>query len=284
MLAKLPVAAFVFLFPGGGSLVALVMVAQGNVAGIHLVLFAVGFLLTGFGVTIGYHRLLTHRSFETSAVVKGVLLVLGSMTAEGKAAGWVANHVKHHAFSDREGDPHSPTDGFLHSHWGWLFEFTTIDTEKYAGPVLRDPVARWVSDTFIVWVILGYVVPFLVAGWEGLIWGGLARQFAVQNVTFAVNSFSHRWGARPFNTNDLSTNNGFVGIFGLGEGWHNNHHAFPTSAFHGLRWWEIDLSGYAIRSLEALGLIWNVKRPALDQVQRALVEPSAVGAYARVSR
>lgn len=266
---KLLTAIFVFFFPGAGSLTALVLAAQGHVAGVHLALFALGFLLTGFGITIGYHRLLTHRSFETSPAVKAILLVLGSMAAEGRAIDWVANHVKHHAYSEQQDDPHSPTAGFLHSHWGWLFAFSVIDVERYAAPVLRDRVAKTVSDTFALWVIVGYVVPFLVAGWEGLIWGGLFRQFAVQNVTFAVNSVCHRWGRRAYKTNDDSRNNWVVGLLGLGEGWHNNHHAFPTSAFHGLRWWEIDLSGYVIRWLEAIGLAWNVKRPELSHAQRA---------------
>ena len=262
------------------------MVVQGRVAGIHLALFALGFVLTGFGVTIGYHRLLTHRSFETYPAIKAVLLVLGSMAAEGGAISWVANHVKHHALTEREGDPHSTgttgIHGLLHSHWGWLFGFTSVEVERYAAPVMRDGVAKWVSDTFIVWVIVGYAVPFLIAGWEGLIWGGFFRQLAVQNVTFAVNSVCHRWGSQPFKTNDLSRNNWIVGLLGLGEGWHNNHHAFAASAFHGLRWWEIDLSGYVIRWLEASRLIWNVRRPALSQVQHSLFQPAAIGSYVRV--
>ena len=244
---------------------ALVLLLQGRVTGTHLLLFGVGFLLTGFGITIGFHRLLTHHSFETTPVVKGLLLVFGSMAVEGRPIDWVANHLKHHAFSERPGDPHSPSEGFLHSHWGWLFRFSGSDVERYAASVRRDPVAKWVSDTFVVWAVLGYAVPFLIAGWEGLIWGGLFRQFAVQNVTFAVNSVCHRWGRRPFKTNDQSRNNVIVGLLGLGEGWHNNHHAFPTSAFHGLRWWELDLSGQVIRWLEATKLAWNVKRPNLSR-------------------
>jgi stearoyl-CoA desaturase (delta-9 desaturase) len=259
-------ATFVFLLPGVGALAAVALVVLGRVTALDLVLFAVGFLLTGFGITIGYHRLLTHRSFETSPAVKGVLLVLGSMAAEGGVTSWVANHVKHHAYSEQREDPHSPTAGFLHSHWGWLFAYSDIDVEKYAAPALRDGVARWVSKTFVLWVIVGYVVPFLIAGWEGLIWGGLFRHFAVQNVTFAVNSVCHRWGTHPYKTNDLSKNNWVVGVIGLGEGWHNNHHAFPTSAFHGLCWWQLDLSGWVISWLEASRLVWNVKRAQLSRI------------------
>ncbi|MBI4214114.1 MAG: acyl-CoA desaturase [Chloroflexi bacterium] len=256
---------------------------MGRVQGVHIALFLGGFVLTGLGITIGYHRLATHRSFETNPLVKAVLYILGSAAVEGPVVEWVANHMKHHINADREGDPHSPRDGLLHSHWGWLTQFAEIEAEKYASWTLRDPVARAVSATFIIWVALGYVVPFLIAGWEGFLWGGLFRQCAVQNVTFAVNSVCHRWGAQPFNTNDLSRNNWIVGILGLGEGWHNNHHAFPVSAYHGLRWWEFDLSGIVIRVLEAVGLVKNVRRPALGQIQRKLYVPAAVNLYERVA-
>jgi stearoyl-CoA desaturase (Delta-9 desaturase) len=132
----------------------------------------------------------------------------------------------------------------------------------------------------LVWVVIGFVVPFLIAGWEGLIWGGLFRQFAVQNVTFAVNSVCHRWGARPFKTTDVSRNNWVVAILGLGEGWHNNHHAFPTSAYHGLRWWEFDLSRYVIRGLELTRLARNVKRPTADQIRLKLFPTSSLASSA----
>jgi len=262
-LFRLPVAIFVFALPVFGTVAALALVALGRVAPVHVALFVGGFVLTGLGITVGYHRLLTHRSFETSPVLKAILLILGSMAAEGRPVDWVANHLKHHAHTEQDDDPHSPTHGFFHSHWGWLFTFNAVEVDRYAGNLRTDRVAQWVGKTFMVWAILGYAIPFLIAGWEGLIWGGLFRQFAVQNVTFAVNSVCHRWGSRAYPTNDQSTNNWVVGILGLGEGWHNNHHAFPGSAFHGLRWWQFDLSGQLIRWLEATGLAWNVKRPRL---------------------
>lgn len=263
-------ALFVFLLPAAGVVGALVTLVQGRLTHVHVALFLAGFVLTGLGITVGYHRLLTHRSFETHGVVKAVLLILGSMAVQGPVAGWVANHVKHHAYSDRDGDPHSPREGLLHAHWGWLLRFSDVPVERYAATVRRDRVAAWVSDTFVLWVIAGYAIPFLVGGWEGLIWGGLVRQIVVQNVTFSVNSVCHRWGQRPFPTNDQSKNNWIVGLLGLGEGWHNNHHAFPTSAYHGLRWWELDLSGYLIRFLDAAGVAWNVRRPnRLEILRRA---------------
>ncbi len=264
-----PVAVFVFLLPGSGALGALALAVQGHVTAVGLVLFGVGFLLTGFGVTIGYHRFLAHHSFETSRPVEVALLVLGAMAGEGRPVDWVANHLKHHAFTEQPGDPHSPSDGFVHSHWGWLFRFSGVDVERYAAVARRDPVARWVGNTFFLWLLVGYAIPFLIGGWEGLIWGGLFRQFAVQNVTFAVNSVCHRWGQRPFKTNDSSRNNLVVGLLALGEGWHNNHHAFPRAAFHGFRWWQVDLSGCLIRWLEATRLAWNVRRPARNSASRA---------------
>lgn len=258
---------FVLVIPALGIPAAIATILLGTVQGHHLAMFGLGFLLTGFGITVGYHRLLTHRSFETSGPVKATLLILGSMAVEGPANDWAANHMKHHTFSDREGDPHSPRQGFLHSHWGWLSEFSSIESGKYAAWVYRDPIASAITRTFPVWVTLSYVIPLLLGGWEGLIWGGLLRQFAVHNVTFAVNSVCHRWGSQPFVTGDLSRNNWIVGILGLGEGWHNNHHAFPFSAYHGLRWWQIDLSSELIKLLRAAHLVRNVLVPDARQLQ-----------------
>ena len=275
MLATVLSNVFVLAFPTIGVLGALVTLIQGRASQIHLVLFAVGFIVTGLGVTIGYHRLLTHRSFETHRILKAALLVCGSMAVQGPAADWAAYHRRHHAAADQPGDPHSPMDGLFHAHWGWLIRVTATDRALRARPGCPDdPIDAWVSDTFVLWVIVGYVAPLLIGGWEGLIWGGLFRQFAVSNVTFAVNSVCHRWGSRPFRTNDESRNNWIVAILGLGEGWHNNHHAFPSSAFHGLRRWEFDLSGQVIRCLEAARIVWNVQRPDDAHLQRRLIEAS----------
>jgi stearoyl-CoA desaturase (delta-9 desaturase) len=265
---------FVLLLPAMGVPAALFMVLQGGVSLIHVALFAVGFLVTGLGVTIGYHRLLTHRSFETHGIFKFLLLVFGSMAVQGSALDWAANHRLHHAHSDQPGDPHSPTQGLVHSHCGWLLGFAGSSglRTRTARP---DALERWVTNTFLLWALVGYVVPFVVAGWEGLVWGGLLRQFAVSNVTFAVNSVCHRWGSRPFRTRDESRNNWVVAILGLGEGWHNNHHAFPSSAIHGLRTWEFDLSGQVIRFLEIARVAWNVKRPDQSHIQAQLAVATA---------
>jgi len=261
---------FVWLVPSIGVVLAVATLAMGVVEPLHIGMFVVGWLLTGTGITVGFHRLATHRSFETHPVIKALLLIFGSMAAEGPVLDWVAQHVKHHANSDKANDPHTPNDGFFHAHWGWLRRFADVEAETYAPLILRDPVAMFVSKTFPLWVTASYVIPFLIGGWVGLIWGGLFRAFFVYNVTFAVNSVCHRFGSRPYPTGDLSTNNWVVGVLGFGEGWHNNHHAFPFSAFHGLHWWQVDVSAWIISSMRAVGLAWNVRKPTEEQIRGRL--------------
>ena len=233
-----------------------------------LALLATLYTLVALGVTVGYHRMLTHRSFRPHPAVKLVLLVLGSMALEGDAITWAATHTKHHALADRPGDPHSPLDGFFHAHLGWIFAETDADPRTYCRHLLRDRLVVFVSRTHLLWVALALVIPFsvggLLGGWAGaftgLLWGGLVRQFLTHHVTWSVNSVCHTFGRRAFATNDASRNEWIVGLLGFGEGWHNNHHAFPRSAFHGLRWWQFDLAGYTIRLLERLGLASDVYR------------------------
>ena len=233
-----------------------------------IVLLVTMYVLIAFGVTVGFHRMLTHRSFKPNPVVKFLLLAFGSMALEGSAAAWAATHIKHHADSDREGDPHSPVDGFWHAHVGWLFSHEMYDPAEYAPYLLKDPVVVFVSNTFLLWVALSLIVPFAIGGWSGLLWGGLVRIFLTHHVTWSVNSICHTFGRRDFTTNDRSRNQWVVGLLGMGEGWHNNHHAFPRSAFHGLRWWQIDVSGYFIRGLESLGLARDVYRVSPEQQAR----------------
>ena len=217
-------------------------------------------VLAGLGVTVGYHRMLTHRSFQPNPVVKFIFLVFGSMAVEGPALQWAAIHIKHHAHSDREGDPHSPVEGFWHAHMGWMFKTTDADPNVYCRNLVRDPIVVFVSRTFIFWVLLSLAIPFAIGGWTGLLWGGLVRIFFTHHITWSVNSVCHTFGKREFETRDQSRNEWIVGLLGLGEGWHNNHHAFPRSAFHGLHWWQFDLSGYVIWTLERVGLVRDVYR------------------------
>src|SRR3954447_16435982 len=244
-----------------------------------LVVFAILYALTGLGVTVGFHRLLTHRSFKTGPVVRGVFAVLGSAAIEGPVISWVADHRKHHAFSDRPGDPHSPhvdhgvgwngeLRGLLHAHVGWLFRHDQRGArERYAPDLLKDPVVSFVDRTFFVWAIGGLAAAFglgvaiggsLEAGLTGLLWGGGVRMLALHHVTYSINSVCHVFGRRRFATRDESRNVSWLALPSFGESWHNNHHAFPTSATHGLGRWQLDPSAAVIRALEACGLAWDV--------------------------
>jgi stearoyl-CoA desaturase (Delta-9 desaturase) len=251
------------------TVLAIVKLWQREVTPVDLVLLVGLYLATGFGVTIGFHRFATHRSFRSKPVVEFVLLALGSMAVEGSVMQWVATHWKHHRLADKEGDPHSPLEGLFHAHIGWMFRSGAVgDPQRDAKHLLTDPVALIVSRTFVLWMALGFVIPYLVDGWRGVLWGGLVRVFVTHHLTWSVNSICHQFGRRTFDTPDESRNQWAVGLFGLGEGWHNNHHAFPESAFHGLRWYQVDLSGYVIRLLERARLISGVRRVTRERIER----------------
>ena len=234
----------------------------------ELTLFITMSLATGLGTTLGFHRLLTHRSFDTAPAVKAFFLILGTMALPTRCIDWAANHLKHHAYSDREGDPHSPLEGLFHAHIGWIFDAAPAERERYCKHLLDDPVVTFIDRTSMLWFSLGLLVPFLVGGWTGLLWGGFVRIAYGNHVTYAVNSICHTFGAQPFATNDESRNNWLIGLLALGEGWHNNHHAFPGMACHGMKWWQFDLTGIVIRLLARMRLAWNVKYPSPHLVER----------------
>jgi len=238
------------------------------------------YVLTAVGITVGYHRLFTHRAFETNSVVQFVLAILGSMAIEGPLLKWVAVHRRHHQHSDTHEDPHSPHeqgDGFLgllrglwHSHMGWFFQPDAPDLPHYVKDLHQSSVLRTASVLFPLWATLGLLIPAVLGGLltgtrmgvvSGLLWGGLARVFLVHHVTWSINSICHLWGRQPYQTGDQSRNNFVFGALGFGEGWHNNHHAFPTSARFGLRWWQIDFGYWFICVLAWLGLASRVKTP-----------------------
>jgi stearoyl-CoA desaturase (Delta-9 desaturase) len=251
-----------------------------------LVVLAITYLLTGLGVTVGFHRLFTHRSFKTSPPLRALLAVLGSAAIEGPVIEWVSNHRKHHRFSDQPGDPHSPhvdhgsgwrgaLSGLYHAHLGWIFSGNDLASEeRYAKDLLSDPLVRFIDRTFVLWVLAGLALPFclgwaltgtLVGGLTGLLWGGAVRIFFLHHATFSINSLCHFFGRREFVTHDESRNLLWLALPTLGEAWHNNHHAFPTSARHGLRWWQLDPSGWLIAGLERTGLVWDVVRIAPER-------------------
>ncbi len=239
------------------------------------------YVASAIGITVGYHRFFTHRSFETSRVVQCILGILGSMAVQGPLLKWVAMHRCHHMHSDRRDDPHSPHNhgrglkgmmrGLWHAHLGWLFRADPPDLARYVKDLRQSRLLRVVSALFPVWVIVGLLIPTtlgLLLTWSwwgalfGLIWGGLVRIFFVHHVTWSVNSLCHWWGRQPYRVHDHSRNNWLVGILAMGEGWHNNHHAFPRSARHGLRWWQVDVSYWIIRAMALVGLVWKVRVPA----------------------
>ena len=262
---------------------------------LDLVLLLVMYVLCAFGTTIGFHRYFTHKGFEARAPVKAALAILGCMTVQGPVTQWVTDHRKHHALSDREGDPHSPhvghgegawgaIRGFAHAHVGWLFTLKGMERGvEYGRDLYEDRLVRVIDRLYLLWVALSLALPFgiglLVGGtWavalEALVWGGLLRIFLYQHATFSVNSICHMFGRQGYRSRDESRNNRVVALLVLGEGWHNNHHAFPASAKHGLDRFQIDPSWWVIRGLEKLGLVWDVKRPRPEQLARRRLQPA----------
>lgn len=226
------------------------------------------YTVTTMGVTIGYHRMLTHQGFQAPEWLRGIVLVCGAMAYEGQPIAWTTAHIMHHAHSDEEGDPHSPLHGFWHAHFGWLFSSKNFPDPRTCAPhLLEDRTVVFVERLIPLWLFLALLIPYLLGGWTGLLWGGAVRIFLTTHITWSVNSVCHTFGRRPFETTDESRNHWVVGLLGFGEGWHNNHHAFPQSAFHGLRWWQLDCSGLMIRFFEWVGLAWDVQRVSAEMME-----------------
>jgi len=258
-----------------------------------LVMLGVGYLLTALSITIGYHRLFTHKAFEASPVVAWTVGILGSMAVQGPLIWWCAKHRQHHQFSDEELDPHSPHAGFArgiigafrgfwHSHVGWLCE-RELRSEfvRYTPDLVADPIANTLDRTFGIWVAVGLIIPAAIGGaiaqsWTGaalgLLWGGLMRIFVLHHATWSINSICHLWGWRTFESGDESRNNPIMGIVSMGEGWHNNHHAFPTSARHGFGL-QFDLSWIIIRALATVGLTRAIRLPDPERMERKRLRP-----------
>ncbi|QEC49357.1 acyl-CoA desaturase [Baekduia soli] len=279
-----------------GVLAAIVLLWNSWVDATDLAILAVMYFFSALGVTVGFHRLLTHRSFRTSPWLERTFAVMGSLAVQGSVMDWVADHRKHHAHTDEEGDPHSPhvghgsgLRGLWHAHTGWLMETQgQADWKRYAKDLYEDPAIRRIGKRFPLWVVLSLLIP-TVAGfalhgftWQGAlrgyVWGGLVRVFLLHHVTWSVNSICHYFGSRRFEVDDRSTNVFWLAIPSLGESWHHNHHAFPRSAVHGLRAWEIDVSAMVIAGLERVGLAHDVVRIAPERQQAKIAAPEPVAA------
>ena len=285
------------LIPFIGTIVAAVFLWGTFLGPADVAIFVFMYVISGFGITIGFHRLLTHRGFETYRPVRYALAIMGSYALQGPVIDWVADHRKHHTFTDEEGDPHSPHTeggsgvrgvmrGLYHAHVGWLFEtHGQASSKRYARDLVEDPVMRAINRNF-VWFALGSLaIPFvlgfaltggtLIGGVTALFWAGFVRIFLVHHFTWSVNSICHVFGSRRFDTDDFSTNSWWLALPTLGEAWHHNHHAFPQSAFHGLRWYELDPSGWIILGMQKVGLAWDVVRvtPERERGKLAVAAP-----------
>jgi stearoyl-CoA desaturase (delta-9 desaturase) len=284
------------VLPFLGFLAAIVLLWGTAFDWMYLALFVGMYTLTAMGITVGYHRLLTHRAFTAPKPVLAFVAIAGSMAAQGPILYWVATHRRHHQHSDDHGDPHSPhlhgdtiagaLKGMVHAHVAWLFRTDHSKLSRYVGDLTRDPFVCRLSRLFPLWVALGLVLPAVFTGlltmsWKGallgFLWGGLARMCFCHHVTWSINSVCHIWGSQPFNNGDESRNNPVFGVLAFGEGWHNNHHAFPTSARHGLSWWQLDISYVFIRALEAVGLASNVRVPTDERLEAKKVAAKRAG-------
>jgi len=276
------------LVPPLGVLAAMGLLWEVAVRPVDVILLVALYTLCGLGITVGFHRLFSHRAFKAHPAVRAALAILGSMTIQGPVTQWVTDHRKHHALSDKEGDPHSPHGardgvlgglaGFLHAHMGWLITTKGMERgRRYGRDLYDDPLIRALDRLYMLWVVLSLGIPFAIGyavdpTWEGgltgMVWGGLVRIFLFHHMTWSVNSVCHTFGRRPFATDDESRNNWLVALPTFGEGWHNNHHAFPGSAIHGLGRRQPDVSWWTIRALERLGLAWDVKVPTEERLAR----------------
>ncbi|MGQ0679376.1 MAG: acyl-CoA desaturase [Actinomycetota bacterium] len=277
----------VTVLPFAGAVVGIPLLWGRGVRALDLTLFFVFYLISGMGVTVGFHRMLTHRSFDTNKPLKIAFAVAGSMALQGPVIRWVADHRRHHAFADKPGDPHSPhlaeaegvkgvLQGLWHAHTGWFFDREKTNIKKFAPDLIADLDIRKVDKAFPIIALGSFLLPALIGlavtrtvmgTVTAFLWGALARIFFLHHVTWSINSICHFYGTRPYKSADESTNNWLMALVSFGEGWHNSHHAFPTSYKHGLGRFQFDPSAWLISTLKVLRLATNVKRPTPAQMQ-----------------
>ncbi len=271
------------------TVVAVIFFWSHGVSWLEVALCSGMYVLTIGGITLGYHRQFTHRSFKCSAALRWALGIAGSMAAQGLVFYWVGSHRRHHQHSDEAGDPHSPhahggrggwtvLRGWWHAHVGGMLRPEKQNYFRLVADLMRDPVAVSVNRTYLIAVLAGIALPGVIGGliagsWTavltGALWGGLVRLFLVHHATWSINSICHLFGDAPYATADESRNNAVCAVLTLGEGWHNNHHAFPSSARHGLRWWQVDATYLTIVALRRLGLAWEVRLPSAQELAEA---------------
>ncbi|MEM9926792.1 MAG: acyl-CoA desaturase [Cyanobacteria bacterium P01_D01_bin.50] len=275
-----------FLISFVGLIIAIGFAGHLEVGKVEIGLLVGMYSLTSVGITVGVHRYFTHKTFKTNLVIKIILAILGSMAAEDTLIKWVSDHRRHHQYTEQPGDTHSPhiykgqkfafVRGLWYSQIGWIFKGELTNSALFAKDILQDPVIFKVNQLYLLWVIIGLAIPTFLGGvfygslkgaWQGFLWGGIIRIFLKNHMVLALNSIGHLYGSRPFNTPDKSTNNIWLVIPTLGEGWHNNHHAFPNSAKSGLEWWQLDPGYWIIRFMEVLGLVWDVKYPTVEMIK-----------------
>lgn len=279
------IALMTVILPFAGFLIAVVSHWKRGIDWYEMLILGLMYTLSVIGIGVGYHRLIAHRAFETHAWLRLLLVILGSMAGQGPVLFWVALHRQHHKYSDRTGDPHSPhlhgehTVGWLkglwHAHIGWMLNPQPPSSKRLVIDLLHESGLVRINRTYFYWLLLGILIPMgaegillqsWAAAWNGLLWGGLIRIFIVHHVTWSINSICHLYGSRPFQGRDQSTNNFWLALPSFGESWHNNHHAFPNSARHGLKWWQIDINGWLICGLRWVGLAWNIKGPSDESI------------------
>jgi stearoyl-CoA desaturase (delta-9 desaturase) len=282
------------LLPYAGLLGGVLLFWNRGVNWLDLAVFGAMYCITVLGIGMGFHRLVAHRAYQATTFLRTALVVAGSMAAQGPVIFWTAVHRRHHSYSDREGDPHSPhlhgegaaeiLKGLWHSHMGWLFNHELTDWGTYVRDLLNDKFIFKLNRLYFVWIALGLLLPALAEGlitmsWlgaaRGFLWGGLMRVMVVHHTTWSINSVCHVFGSRPYKVKDHSTNNLLLAIPTFGESWHNNHHAFPSSAVHGLEWWQVDITGSMIKLCEKLGLASAVKLAKKKQPEVEFTEKPA---------
>ncbi len=275
--------------PFVGSIFTVVYLTSHPVSNIAIVQFAFWYLITGVGIGVGFHRYFTHRSFKTYGVLRLLLGIAGSLAFQGSVTRWIADHRRHHKYSDREHDTHTPhkysEDGrtsslvknMWYAHVGWMFDETTTDASVYAPDLLRDPIAVWLTRWYVSLTVASLALPYCIgylfggaeAAFQSLLLGGFLRITLLHNVIWAVNSVGHQWGSQPAGSHDHSRNNWIVAALTFGEGWHNNHHSSPRCAFNNWRGYEIDINGAIILLLKRLGIVWDVHETRRKSVSNA---------------